>query len=197
MAENVPGPAPMALIGASNGFQQAMLKTALETIPQLNKENYSIWKDKMTALLKLQGVLTALNNKQIPLGESDNAELTMLLLLKMDSVTHQNVVTAENSESAQKIWSSIKERFPSSQLSNRAQMFNDLLYIKFQEDAVKTYVTDIKVSIKKLVNVSIELHQDILVYLVLFKFPNSLQSLKRQIMHLDKESGPNGRVLLY
>ncbi|KNZ64230.1 hypothetical protein VP01_10526g2 [Puccinia sorghi] len=115
MADNVRAarPAPsnsMASSTANNGFRQAMLKTALETIPQLNEENYSIWKDKMTALLKLRGVLAALNNTEAPLGESDNAELTMLLLSKMDSVTHQNVVTADNSESAQEIWSSIKER---------------------------------------------------------------------------------------
>ncbi|KAI9628266.1 hypothetical protein KEM48_011711, partial [Puccinia striiformis f. sp. tritici PST-130] len=41
------------MAGSSNndGFRQAMLKTALETTPQLSEENYSIWKDKMTALL--------------------------------------------------------------------------------------------------------------------------------------------------
>ncbi|KNZ54529.1 hypothetical protein VP01_2923g1 [Puccinia sorghi] len=170
-----------------DGFRQAMLKTALETIPQLTEENYSIWKDKMTALLKLRGVLNSLNNLHIPLGESDNAELTMLLLAKIDSVTHNNVVTSDNSESAQKLWQSIKDRFASSQSSNRARMFNDFLYVKFQEDAVETFVTNIKVSIKKLVDVGIDLPQDILAYLVLFKFPNSLQNLKRQIMHSDKD----------
>ncbi|KNZ46360.1 hypothetical protein VP01_7330g3 [Puccinia sorghi] len=107
----------------------------------------------MTALLKLQGVLTSINNTAVALGDSDNAELTMLLLEKMDSVTHNNVITADNSESAQKIWLSIKERIASSQASNCAQMFNDLLYVKFQEDSVKTFVTDIKVAIKKLAEV--------------------------------------------
>ncbi|KNZ56783.1 hypothetical protein VP01_2319g1 [Puccinia sorghi] len=43
-----------------------------------------------------------------------------------------------NWESAQKIWISIKERYASSQSSNRARMFNKFLYIKFQEDAVET-----------------------------------------------------------
>lgn len=66
-------------------------------------------------------------------------------------------------------------------------MFNDFLYVKFQEDSMESFVTDIKVAIKKLVDVGIELPQDILAYLVLFKFPNSLQTLKRQIMHSDKE----------
>ncbi|KNZ46501.1 hypothetical protein VP01_720g8 [Puccinia sorghi] len=180
-------PVPALTSAANDGFWQAMLKTALETIPQLTEENYSIWKDKMTALLKLRGALQALNNPAIPLGEGDNAELTMLLLSKIDSVTHNNVVTADNSESAQKIWLSIKERFASSQSSNRARMFNDFLYVKFQEDAVETFVTNIKVTIKKMVDVGIKLPEDILAYLVLFKFPNSLQNLKRQIMHSDKD----------
>ncbi|KNZ49645.1 hypothetical protein VP01_4883g2 [Puccinia sorghi] len=68
-----------------------------------------------------------------------------------------------------------------------ARMFNDFLYVKFQEDSVESLVTDIKVAIKKLVDVGIELPQYILAYLVLFKFPSLLQTLKRQIMHSDKE----------
>ncbi|PLW55558.1 hypothetical protein PCANC_02162 [Puccinia coronata f. sp. avenae] len=155
--------------GTRDGFRQAMLKTALETIPQLTEENYLIWKDKMTALLKLRGVLNALNNAD------------------MGSVTHNNVVTADNRDSAQKLWASIKEQFASSQASNQAQIFNDFLYIKFQEDSVEAFVTGIKVAIKKLVDVGIDLPQDILVYLVLFKFPTSMHNLKQQIMHSDKE----------
>ncbi|KNZ46886.1 hypothetical protein VP01_6861g1, partial [Puccinia sorghi] len=146
-------PAPLAdqaLIGAGDSFRKAMLKTALETIPQLTEENYSIWRDKITAHLKLRGVLNTINDTL-------------------------------------KLWRSIKERFASSQSSNRARIFNEFLYVKFQEDAVETFVTDTKVAIKKLVDVGIDLPQDILAYLVLFKFPNSLQTLKHPIMHSDKE----------
>ena len=111
-------PAAAIIPNAGNGFRQAMLKMALEKILQLTEENYSIWKDKMTALLKLRGALNTLENSNIPLGESENAELVMLLLSKMDSVTHNNVVTAKNQDLVQKIWLSIKERFSSSQSSN-------------------------------------------------------------------------------
>ncbi|KNZ54487.1 hypothetical protein VP01_2933g1 [Puccinia sorghi] len=189
-ADTMPDPSgsvDSTMLGSSDGFRQAMLKTAIETIPQLSEENFSIWRDKVVALLKLRGVLNALESASIPLGETINAELVMLLLSKMDSVTHNNVVTAENRDSAQKLWLSIKERFASSQSSNRAKIFNDFLYLKFHEDAVGTFVTDIKVAIKKLVDVGIDLPQDILAYLVLFKFPNSLQTLKHQIMHSDKD----------
>ncbi|KNZ49313.1 hypothetical protein VP01_5096g2 [Puccinia sorghi] len=191
MANNVPQPRqpiPVAQVQlANNGFQQAMLKTVLETIPQLTEENYSIWKDQITALLMLRGVFQAINNPAVPLGESNNAELTMLLLSKIDSVTHANVVMADNSSSAQKLWASIKDLFASSQSSNRARMFNNFLYIKFQEDGIEKFVTDTKIAIKKLVDVGVELPQDILTYLVLFKFPTSLQTLKHQIMHSKKD----------
>ncbi|PLW19202.1 hypothetical protein PCANC_10001 [Puccinia coronata f. sp. avenae] len=54
--------AGMSGTSASDGFHQAMLKTALDTIPQLTEENYSTWKDKMTALLDLRGVLDTLQS---------------------------------------------------------------------------------------------------------------------------------------
>jgi hypothetical protein len=141
-------PQPQMADNARDGFRQAMLKTAMETIPQLTEENYSIWKDKMTALLKLRGVLAALNNSEVPLGESDNVELTLLIISKMDSVKHNKVVTADNRDLAQKLWSSIKEQFASSQASNQARIFNNFLYVKFREDSVEAFVTDIKVAIK-------------------------------------------------
>ncbi|KNZ61785.1 hypothetical protein VP01_1358g6 [Puccinia sorghi] len=105
----------------------------------------------------------------------------------MDSVTHNNVINADNRNSAKEIWKSIKERFASSQASNRARIFNDFLYLSFKEDAVDSFITEVRVSIKKMIDVGIDLPQDILAYLVLFKFPASLQPLKRQIMHSDKD----------
>ncbi|POV94118.1 hypothetical protein PSTT_17014, partial [Puccinia striiformis] len=111
----------------NDGFQQAMLKTALETTPQLSEENYSIWKDKMTALLQLRGVLTTLNDEQTDaaaLADDVNAELILLFIAKIDSVTHNNVVTADNRNSARALWKAIKDRFASDESSNRARVFN-------------------------------------------------------------------------
>jgi hypothetical protein len=141
----------------------------------------------MSALLKLRGVLTSLESDSVALTSDKNAELNLLLISKMDSITHNNVGTAENRDSAKLLWTAIEDRFASSQASNRARIFNEFLYISFKEDAVEGFVTDIKVSIKKLLDVGIDLPKDILAYLILFKFPDSLQSLKRQVMHSDKE----------
>ncbi|KNZ53086.1 hypothetical protein VP01_3349g4, partial [Puccinia sorghi] len=83
-----------------------------------------------------------------------NTELKLMFISKMDSVTHNNIVTSENRGSA------IKEAL----------------------------LTDIKVVIKKLVNIGINLSQDIFVYHILFKLPDNLQILKQQLMHSDKTS---------
>lgn len=72
----------------NDGFRQAMLKTALETIPLLSEENYSIWKDKMNSLLKMRGVHHALESKTTPLSPQDNDEIQLLLISKVDSITH-------------------------------------------------------------------------------------------------------------
>ncbi|KAH9443964.1 hypothetical protein Pst134EB_033136 [Puccinia striiformis f. sp. tritici] len=181
--------AEMAGSSNNNGFRQAMLKTALETTPQLSEENYSIWKDKMTALLELRGVLNTLEANEpdsTPLEAEINAELKLLFISKIDSATHSNIVTTDNRSSAKALWKAIKDRFASDESSNRARVFNEFLYVKFKEDSIESFVTDIKVAIKKLVDVGIELPQDILAYLILFKLPDSLQLLKRQIMHSDK-----------
>ncbi|KNZ51845.1 hypothetical protein VP01_3789g3 [Puccinia sorghi] len=85
-----------------------------------------------TALLKLRGVLAALNNTEAPLGESDNAELAMLLLLKMESVTHQNVVTADNSESAQECHASnFRLSFKPNAASNSSRFLTKHLLILY------------------------------------------------------------------
>ncbi|PLW05911.1 hypothetical protein PCANC_27408 [Puccinia coronata f. sp. avenae] len=91
--QNAGNTAGMLGTSTNNGFRQAMLKSALNTIPQLTEENYSIWKDKMTALLELRGVLDTLQSSSAAstLATEVNAELKLLIIAKMDSVTHNNI----------------------------------------------------------------------------------------------------------
>ncbi|KNZ51184.1 hypothetical protein VP01_4057g3 [Puccinia sorghi] len=124
----------------------------------------------MSSLLELRGVLDALESPNTTLMTNENAELKLLLILKMNSVTRNNVINAKNRNSAKNIWKAIKERF-----------------VFFKEDVVDSFITKVQVSIKKMIDVGFNLPQDILAYLVLFKFPASLQLLKRQIMHSDKD----------
>ncbi|KNZ48485.1 hypothetical protein VP01_5635g1, partial [Puccinia sorghi] len=100
-----------------------------------------------------------------------------------NSVTHNNVVTATNRDSLKLLWLAIKEKFASSQ----ARIFNNFLYLSFKEDSIENFITKFQVSVKKSVDVGIDLPQDVLAYLILFKFPATLSSLKRQLMHSNKE----------
>ena len=111
----------------------------------------------------------------------------------MDSVTQNNVVKAKSWDLSQKLWALIKEILTLSQASNQVQIFNSFLYIKFQEDSAKVFVMDVKLklAIKKLLDIDIDLLQDILVYLVLFKLPALMHILKKQIMHSEKELSVN------
>ncbi|KNZ53816.1 hypothetical protein VP01_3129g4 [Puccinia sorghi] len=127
----------------NDGFCQAMLKAALDTTPQLTDKNYSVWKDKMSGLLELRGVLDALESPVTALTTNKNVELKLLLISKMDSVTQNNVINADNRNLAKEIWKSIKERFVSSQASNCARIFNNFLYLSFKEDAVDSFITEV------------------------------------------------------
>lgn len=51
------------------------------------------------------------------------------------------------------------------------------------ESNIKTFVTTVKVYLKKMTKVGIEIPLDIISYLVLFKFPSSIQNTKLQTMH--------------
>jgi hypothetical protein len=73
----------------------------------------------MTGLLELRGVLATLNSPVRDLLQEKNSKIQLLLLAKIDSVTHNNVVT-DNHDLAKKLWKAIQERFASSQSSNCA-----------------------------------------------------------------------------
>ncbi|KNZ51968.1 hypothetical protein VP01_3748g1 [Puccinia sorghi] len=89
-----------------------MPNTALEMKPQLMDENYSIWKDKKEALLQLWGVLIKLNSPTASLSDNENDGLKLLLIAKMDSIKHNNVVTSDKSNSAKMLWLLINTLHP-------------------------------------------------------------------------------------
>lgn len=171
---------------SNDGFTQIMLKAALEAVPILTEENYSMWKDKISILLELKNVKTALEDETKQLNKMEDIEVRVIILSKIDSITHTNVVTPENINSAKLLWKSIKERFALSQTANQAQIFNKFLYQEFRTEDIP-FITQTKISIKKMADVGIDLPDDIVAYLLLFKFPPQLHLLRQQIMHSDKE----------
>ncbi|KNZ61862.1 hypothetical protein VP01_13494g2 [Puccinia sorghi] len=70
----------------------------------------------MSGLLELRGVLDALESPVTALTTDENAELKLLLISKMDSVMHNNVINADNRKSVKEIWKSISCIFPSKKM---------------------------------------------------------------------------------
>lgn len=168
-------------------FRQPMLKTALETILLLGEENYGIWRDKMDAILDVRGCLTAINDETSILETAVNDELKLLIISKLNSTAHKNIVTAENRNSAKLLWKAIIQKFALLQASNWARVFNSFLYLTLNADNIVDFITKVKVCLKKMAEVGIKLLDDIVAYLLLFKFPSSMDDFKRKIMHSDKE----------
>lgn len=115
--------------------------------------------------------------------EDTNQEIIAYLLSRLEATTHSNIITPKNEDDARGIWTAAKTHFASSQSANRARVFNNFLYLPFNEQQIHRFVTTVKIHLNKLMEVGIELPTDILAYLVLFKFPPSLKSIQSQIMH--------------
>lgn len=61
--------------------------------------------------------------------------------------------------------------------------FNNFLHLNFKQEEIAKFVTNIKTSMEKNVEIGINLPQEILAHFILFKFPLTLNNIKRQIMH--------------
>lgn len=56
---------------ANNYFHQVALKASFDAIPQLNKDNYSIWRNKMMMLFNLKDIkeVMTVNVGQLPIKQ--------------------------------------------------------------------------------------------------------------------------------
>ncbi|KNZ61763.1 hypothetical protein VP01_13606g1, partial [Puccinia sorghi] len=98
-----------------DAINPTILKTTIEAIPVLTKDNFSSWKTRITALFKLGGVKDQILNGEPALDDSDN--------------TIFNVVTATNEDNAIELWRAILKRLISSKPSNRARVYNQFANI--------------------------------------------------------------------
>lgn len=172
--------------GASNYFHQVALKASVNAIPLLNEENYSIRKDKMLMLFDLKDIKDAITRNEGPLSTKQDREIRAIILSKLDSTTHSNVINSSNISSSKLLCAEITRRFASSKTANQARVFNQFLHSPFNNQAVDGFVTKMRKAINRMTNVGIKLPKDILAYLILFKFPPPLENLKQQIMHVER-----------
>jgi hypothetical protein len=95
-----------------------ILKTTIEAILVLTKENFSTWKTCISALFKLGVLKDHIINGEPALVDDDNTILCAIILAKLSNTTHKNVVNSTKEEDAQLLWKSILKRFVSNEPSN-------------------------------------------------------------------------------
>ncbi|KAI7963838.1 hypothetical protein MJO29_004265 [Puccinia striiformis f. sp. tritici] len=156
---------------ANNSMERinsTILKTALEAIPLLTPDNYSLWKNCIGNMLDLQGLRDSPTAQDGSLTDMEDAQLRTIIISKLDSSIHPNIINHENKTKAQDIWTSITSYFASTQPSNHAgsstiMTINSCLF-----------------------EISINLPKDMIAYSLLKKLPPLLSNISQQITHSEK-----------
>ncbi|KAI7961813.1 hypothetical protein MJO28_002302 [Puccinia striiformis f. sp. tritici] len=144
-------------------INSTILKTALEAIPLLTVDNYSLWKNCIGNMLDLQGLCDSLTAED-------------------GSLTNMKDVVIK----AQDIWTSITSYFASTQPSNRARVFTELFDLAFNPNDVPAFINSVRTINSRLFEIGIDLPKDMIAYLLLKKLPPSLSNISQQITHSDK-----------
>ncbi|KAI7934024.1 hypothetical protein MJO29_016595 [Puccinia striiformis f. sp. tritici] len=167
-------------------INSTILKTALEAIPLLTVDNYSLWKNRIGNMLDLQGLCDSLTTPDGTLTCMEDVQLQTIIISKLDSSIHPNVITHENETKARDIWTSITSYFASTQPSKRARVFNELIDLSFNPNDVQTFITSVRTINSRLFEIRIDLPKDMIAYMLLKKLPSSLSNISQQITHSDK-----------
>ncbi|KNZ52148.1 hypothetical protein VP01_2759g8 [Puccinia sorghi] len=164
-------------------INSTILKTTIEAIPILTEDNFSSWRTRITALFKLGGLKDQILAGEPALEDSDNTILCAIILAKISTVTHNNVVTSSNEDDTLALWKAIQKRFISTEPSNPARVYNQFASISFDPSNIEKFITEVRSTIVKMEDVGIKLDPDILTYDLLRRLPSSLDNIKQSITH--------------
>ncbi|OAV86282.1 hypothetical protein PTTG_29986, partial [Puccinia triticina 1-1 BBBD Race 1] len=168
-------------------INSTILKTAIEAIPLLTQDNYTLWRNRVENMLDLQGLRTALTMENGTLTASEDIQLCTIITSKLDSTIHPNVINHDNKKQAREIWKSILDYFASTKPANRARVFNELLDLIFNVNDVQGFITAVKTINSRLFEIGIDLPKDLVAYIHLKKLPVALTNISQQITHSDKD----------
>ena len=147
-----------------DAINPTILKTTIEAIPVLTEENFSTWKTRIIALFKLGGLKEQIFNGEPELDNNDNTILCAIIMAKLLTTTHKNVVNSSNKEDALLLWKSILKRFISNEPSNHARVYNSFASITFDPSNIKRFITKVRSTLVRMEDVGIDLPDDILTY---------------------------------
>ena len=92
-----------------DAINPTILKKTIEALPVLTKENFSTWRTRITALFKPSGLKDQILDFQPALAKNDNTILCAIILAKLSTTTHNNVVNSANEDNAIELWKSIQK----------------------------------------------------------------------------------------
>ncbi|KNZ62094.1 hypothetical protein VP01_1314g7 [Puccinia sorghi] len=123
------------------------LKAAIDSIPILTQENFSLWHTRVINYLDLQGLKEFFLDSKGKLEEVDKKNVRILITSKLDPVVHANVINHSNKDDIELIWKSINEYFASQHSANRARVWNHFSYLSFDSSDVDGFITRVKSAI--------------------------------------------------
>ena len=146
-------------------IQQTILKAAIESIPLLNSDNYSVWLNWFKNVLYIQNIRTNLVSTDGVLSETDNLIIRTLLTSKIDSSIQLNLINNDNTRDAKAIWKNITKYFASTEACNRARVYWDFHHMTFDSN-ISAFITNAKTKIGCLQEVGIEIPLNIIAYVL-------------------------------
>lgn len=182
----------------TDSLTATILKTAIEAIPILRLDNYSIWRNQIVNMMDLQEDLYAkltkqkrgVNGNPVGLNHSKNVRIRTILTSKLDITVQANIITPNNKKDAHQIWADINKYFASNHASNRARIFKEFLRTPFTLANILGFITETKTTLSRLHEVGIDLPSNIIAYLILEKLPANMDTVVQQITHSDKKISP-------
>ncbi|POV97189.1 hypothetical protein PSHT_14697, partial [Puccinia striiformis] len=153
------------------------LRNAIEGIPLLTMDNYSLWRKRFLQLLDLQGLTDSLTKPNGVLTDKQNKQLTSALTTKISGEVEANIIGWEIETDACLIWDAVTEHFASKQPANKACIHEELRAIVFD-------ITDPNRAESHAQSRN-RYHENIC-YDILGKFPEALSNISERITHSDK-----------
>ncbi|KNZ58529.1 hypothetical protein VP01_1913g1, partial [Puccinia sorghi] len=149
------------------------LKLAIDAIPILTQDNYTIWHTQILHYLDRLSLKEFFVECKGVISASNAQNVRTVLTSKMDATVHANVINHANKDDALLIWKSINDYFASQQAANRARVWNNFSYLVFNNSDILGFITKTKAAIEQLHEVGISRDPDILAYEIIKKLPKT------------------------
>ncbi|KAI0496100.1 hypothetical protein KFK09_022407 [Dendrobium nobile] len=162
---------------------------------QLSMDNYTIWRNQVSKLLKANGFESFLEPPQSTMSDSDQADLdsenTKWLLTDRNlaaaissTISAQVLPYIMHLEATHEIWHALQTRFQSANRSKVMQLKNELQNILMHNLSMQEYLMEIKKTVDLIISAGCNLDNEDIILHILNGLPPHYQSFKTAIKTL-------------